>query len=107
MSRAQALVTRTTRPRRQRFDFDAIADRHWCGGDPFRTRFLDAFSTLLPIGERFFIAALRRSGGRITDPQLVAVHPRLDLSRNELGGWLDQSVDALIRSPLAPRAPTT
>jgi len=107
VSRVQALVTRTTRRRRPRFDFDAIADRHWCGGDPLRTRFLDAFSTLLPIGERFFVAAVRRSGGRITNPQLVAVHPRPDVSRDELSGWLDQWVDALIRSPVAPGAPTT
>ena len=33
--------------------------RHWCGGDPFETRFLEAMSLLAPEMERFLIAAVR------------------------------------------------
>lgn len=35
------------------------AARHWCGGDAFETRFLEAMSLLAPEVERYLIAAVR------------------------------------------------
>lgn len=35
------------------------APRHWCGGDAFETRFLEAMSLLAPEVERFLIASVR------------------------------------------------
>jgi predicted metal-dependent hydrolase len=46
------------------------APQYWLAGDPFRTRFFDAFSTILPIGERLFIDSVRRCQGSIRDERL-------------------------------------
>ena len=54
------------------FDFDDVP-AHWCAGDPFRSRLFDALSSLLPVGERFFIEALRHAGDELADPELDAV----------------------------------
>ncbi|MBL9020504.1 MAG: metal-dependent hydrolase [Myxococcales bacterium] len=61
---APALVLRA-----RMFDFSGVP-RHWCGGDAVRSRLFDAFSTLLPVGERFFIEALRRAAVELGDPEL-------------------------------------
>ena len=68
-----------TRPRvsivaRERLDFglDGDVPRWWFGGDPFRTRFFDAMSTLFPQGERMFIESVRAYRDRIDDPVLLA-----------------------------------
>jgi predicted metal-dependent hydrolase len=45
--------------------------RHWYGGDPFATRFLDALSSTFPIGEAFFVRAVMRYRDRVTDPALL------------------------------------
>jgi hypothetical protein len=57
------------RPRARTFHFDDVP-AHWCNGDAFRSRLFDAFSTLLPVGERFFIEALRRAAAELADPAL-------------------------------------
>ena len=52
------------------FRLDEDIPRHWMEGDPFKTRFFDAMSTLFPVGERFFITSVRAYRERITDAQL-------------------------------------
>jgi predicted metal-dependent hydrolase len=48
---------------------ERIADWHERGGPQF-TAFLNTFSIVLPVGERFFIDAVRAHRDRIADPQL-------------------------------------
>lgn len=60
------------RPRTRSFPF-AEAPTYWCDDDVFRSRLFDAFSTLLPVGERFFIEALRRATAELNDPALDAL----------------------------------
>ncbi|MDE0854371.1 MAG: metal-dependent hydrolase [Nevskia sp.] len=57
---------------RQGLDFGLDGDipRYWLGGDPFKTRFFDAMSTLFPEGEKYFITCVRDYRERITDPVL-------------------------------------
>lgn len=58
---------------REKLDFDLDGDipRFWFDGDPFKTRFFDALSTLFPVGERFFITCVRDFKDRISDPQML------------------------------------
>ncbi|MDE0856330.1 MAG: metal-dependent hydrolase [Nevskia sp.] len=64
---AQAIVPR------EKLDFGLDGDipKYWFGGDPFKTRFFDALSTLFPEGEKFFIVCVRDFSGQIDDPQLA------------------------------------
>jgi predicted metal-dependent hydrolase len=50
--------------------FDDSIPRFWLGGDPFKTRFFDAMSTMFPEGEKFFIQCVRDYSDRIADPGL-------------------------------------
>jgi uncharacterized protein len=44
--------------------------RHWCGGDAFRTAFFNALSMSFPIGEQFFMDAVRNGHQALpADPQ--------------------------------------
>jgi len=45
--------------RRLLIDLEAPFDRHWCGGDAFRTAFFNALSMSFPVGEQFFIDSVR------------------------------------------------
>jgi len=75
MSVAAASVTHFDIVPRSNLDFGLASDnipRHWLAGDPFKTRFFDAMSTLFPDGERFFIQCVRDFRERITDPDLQA-----------------------------------
>jgi predicted metal-dependent hydrolase len=45
--------------RRLLVDLQAPIARHWCGGDAFRTAWLNALSMSFPVGEQFFIDAVR------------------------------------------------
>jgi predicted metal-dependent hydrolase len=58
---------------REKLDFGLDGDipRFWFGGDPFRTRFFDALSTLFPVGERFFITCVRDYKDQVTDPKML------------------------------------
>jgi len=60
---------------REHLDFKLGSDipRHWFGGDPFKTRFFDAMSTLFPEGERFFITCVRDFRDQVTDPEQLQV----------------------------------
>jgi uncharacterized protein len=57
--------------RRVRFDFDPeTVPRHWYAGDPVLTAFWNAFSLLLPEGERFFVDSVRAYRDDITNDAL-------------------------------------
>ena len=45
--------------------------RHWWGGDPFKTHFMDALSSTFPMGESFFVRSVRNYADRIEDPILL------------------------------------
>lgn len=45
--------------RRLLVDMEAPIARHWCGGDAFRTALFNALSMSFPVGEQFFIDAVR------------------------------------------------
>ena len=45
--------------RRLLVDLEAPLERHWNGGDAFRTAFFDALSMSFPSGEQFFIDSVR------------------------------------------------
>lgn len=45
--------------RRLLIDLETPLPRHWCGGDAFRTAFFNALSMSFPVGEQFFIDAVR------------------------------------------------
>src|SRR5688572_16151359 len=53
--------------------FDAATvPRLWYGGDAFLTTYWNAFSLLLPEGERFFVDSVKHYRKQITDPALAA-----------------------------------
>lgn len=45
--------------RRLLINLEAPIARHWCGGDAFRTALFNALSMSFPVGEQFFIDAVR------------------------------------------------
>jgi uncharacterized protein len=53
------------------FDVDADVPRHWHGGRRSITTFFDNLSVFFPVGERFFIAAVRAHGAFVRDPRLL------------------------------------
>lgn len=59
---------------REKLNFDLNGDipKYWFGGDPFRTRFADALSTLFPEGERYFITSVRAFRDHDMSPELAA-----------------------------------
>lgn len=63
--------TAVSMPRRDIvFDIGEDAQRDWYEGDPLRSAYCDALSVFFPVGERFFIAAVRAYARRIDDPAL-------------------------------------
>lgn len=53
-----------------RFDLSA-APRCWHGGGVGVAAFYDALSACFPLGERFFIRAVKRASPAIDDPALI------------------------------------
>ncbi len=53
--------------RRLLVDLETPLPRHWCGGDAFRTAFLNALSMSFPLGEQFFLDAVRQ-GAAVLPP---------------------------------------
>lgn len=45
--------------RRLLIDLETPFERHWCAGDPFRSALFNASSMSFPVGEQFFIDAVR------------------------------------------------
>lgn len=54
--------------RRLLVDLESPLQRHWCGGDAFRTALFNALSMSFPVGEQFFIDAVR-DGLKAMPPQ--------------------------------------
>lgn len=56
----------------RRFDFDGLerVPQYWLGGNPLLTHTENAFSILIPPGERFFIQSVQHYADRVTDPDL-------------------------------------
>lgn len=54
-------------PKRMDFQFEAVP-RHWFGGDPLLTHFLNALSLTFPDGERFFVDSVRAFRDAVKDP---------------------------------------
>lgn len=60
----------TIQPRR--FDFEGLdqVPQYWFGGNPLLTHTENAFSILIPPGERFFIQSVQHYANRAADPEL-------------------------------------
>jgi len=54
--------------RRLLIDLETPFARHWCGGDAFRSALFNALSMSFPIGEQFFIDAVKR-GLKVLPPE--------------------------------------
>jgi predicted metal-dependent hydrolase len=65
MVRARDIVVRkiTRRP-------NSETPKYWIDDSAFETHFFNALSTTFPVGERFFIQAVRGYADRVTDPEL-------------------------------------
>ena len=68
-TRVKPMLVPTRRSIRFNVDPKRISDWHTPGG-PVLTAFLNTFSTILPVGERFFIDSVRAYRDQITDPEL-------------------------------------
>jgi predicted metal-dependent hydrolase len=55
--------------RRLLVDMEAPIERHWCGGNAFRTALFNALSMSFPVGEQFFIDSVR-NGFKALAPEL-------------------------------------
>jgi len=57
-------------PRKFEFGDLASVPQYWFAGNPIITHFENAFSIMIPPGERFFIRSVRHYQDRVTDPEL-------------------------------------
>ena len=69
--------------RRLLVDMEAPIARHWCGGDAFRTALFNALSMSFPVGEQFFIDAVR-NGFKALPPEQQETY------RAEVQGFVGQ-----------------
>lgn len=69
LAAAKSMLMPTRRDLDFKLDPSIIGNWHWEGG-PIFTNFLNTFSTVLPIGERFFIRSVRHYRDQIDDPEL-------------------------------------
>lgn len=63
--------------RRLLVDLDAPFARRWAGGDAFRSAFFDALSMSFPVGEQFFIDALKRGLAALPPERRAAIEPEV------------------------------
>ena len=63
--------------RRLRVDLSAGFPKLWNGGDAFRTHYLNALSMSFPVGEQFFIDAVRKGVSMLPPEQQAAWAPEL------------------------------
>jgi uncharacterized protein len=69
--------------RRLLIDLETPFARHWCGGDAFRSALFNALSMSFPIGEQFFIDAVK-NGFKALPPQ------QQEKFRAEVQGFIGQ-----------------
>ena len=69
--------------RRLLIDLETPLPRHWCGGDAFKTAFFNALSMSFPVGEQFFIDAVR-DGLKLLPEEQQAAH------KAEVQGFIGQ-----------------
>jgi uncharacterized protein len=69
--------------RRLLVDMEAPIARHWCAGDAFRTALFNALSMSFPVGEQFFIDAVR-NGFNALPPE------KQEPLRKEVQGFIGQ-----------------
>jgi predicted metal-dependent hydrolase len=69
--------------RRLLVDMEQPIPRHWCGGDAFRTALFNALSMSFPVGEQFFIDAVRKGFQALPAEQQ-------ERFRNEVQGFVGQ-----------------
>ena len=69
--------------RRLLIDLEQPVDRHWCNGDAFLTAWFNALSMSFPVGEQFFIDAVR-NGLKALPPELQEQY------RQEVQGFVGQ-----------------
>ena len=55
------MTTPSLTVRRLLVDLETPLPRHWCGGDAFRTAFMNALSMSFPAGEQLFIDSIRKA----------------------------------------------
>ena len=59
--------------RRLLVDLERPIERHWCGGDAFRTAFFNALSMSFPAGEQLFIDSVKKSLAALTPDKREAM----------------------------------
>jgi uncharacterized protein len=70
--------------RKLQVDLAAGFDRHWHGGDAFRTAYYNALSMSFPVGEQYFIDAVRAGAAQL------APGPEHDELRTAVQGFIGQ-----------------
>jgi uncharacterized protein len=63
--------------RRLLIDLDSEFPRRWCGGDAFRTALFNALSMSFPLGEQFFIDALRAGMKQLPEAERERLAPEV------------------------------
>jgi predicted metal-dependent hydrolase len=69
--------------RRLLIDLEQPVDRHWCNGDAFLTAWFNALSMSFPVGEQFFIDAVRAGFKSLPESEQ-------DRYRSEVQGFVGQ-----------------
>jgi predicted metal-dependent hydrolase len=63
--------------RRLLIDLDTPPERHWCGGDAFRTAWFNALSMSFPQGEQFFIDSVRAGVQTLPEAERLRFEPAI------------------------------
>jgi len=63
--------------RRLLIDLDTPPERHWCGGDAFRTAWFNALSMSFPQGEQFFIDSVRAGVQTLPEAERMRFEPAI------------------------------
>jgi uncharacterized protein len=61
---------RDIKPRKMPLRFGADIPRHWFWASPFATHMANGINLLFPLGERFFVRAVRKFASHVDDPVL-------------------------------------
>lgn len=56
--------------RKPDFNFDEHFDKHWLGGSPFKTHFLNSLTLIFPTGEKYFIRSINKVLKRVKSKTL-------------------------------------